>query len=240
MQLCTDEILNSTSEAALVLNTDKRVIFVNPALKRLPFQDGSDRVDIEDLLEVLSESFLLPSHAALLDRAMFNKEKVVNYETVIRDVSGTAIPVHIHVNLLVDENEDVIGAMELIQDLSLSPIKGPEKQSRVVSHRPMVGRSKKMLEVLDLVASAAASQATVLLEGESGTGKELIARAVHQMGPRREKAFIAVNCASLPDELLESELFGHIKGAFTTAIYDRPGRFELADQARSFWMRLGT
>jgi len=239
MQLSAEEILNTMSEAVFVMNTDKKLVFVNRALKRLLFQKESDRSELDEVLQVLNDRLLLPSHVALLERVMIKQERVVNYDTVIRDVNGVAIPVHVHITLLLAENEEVIGAMEMIQDLSPSALNGSDKPTRPGTLRSMVGRSKKMLAVLDLVSSAAASHATVLLEGESGTGKELIARAIHQMGPRREKAFIAVNCASLPEELLESELFGHLRGAFTTAIYDRPGRFELADHGTLFLDEIG-
>jgi DNA-binding NtrC family response regulator len=92
----------------------------------------------------------------------------------------------------------------------------------------LVGRSTPMKDVFRLVDKVATSSATVLLTGESGTGKELIARAIHQRSDRREKPFIRVNCAALPESLLESELFGHEKGAFTGAVDRRAGRFELA------------
>jgi len=92
----------------------------------------------------------------------------------------------------------------------------------------IVGRSEPMKEVFRLVDKVASSSATVLITGESGTGKELIARAIHQRSPRVDKPFIRVNCAALPESLLESELFGHERGAFTGAAERRPGRFELA------------
>jgi PAS domain S-box-containing protein len=239
MQLSADEILNTMSEGVFVLDTDRKLIFANRALKRTLFHQESDQIGLGAVEEALREGLLIANHAALLDRVMRSREKVINYDTVIRDAGGTAIPVHIHINLLVNERDEVIGVMEIIRDLSPTTAETGEKQSRQAGLRSLVGRSKKMLEVLDLVASAAGSNATVLLEGESGTGKELIARAIHQMGPRREKAFIAVNCASLPDDLLESELFGHMKGAFTSAIYDRPGRFELADHGTLFLDEIG-
>ncbi|MBI2015229.1 MAG: sigma-54-dependent Fis family transcriptional regulator [Candidatus Rokubacteria bacterium] len=93
----------------------------------------------------------------------------------------------------------------------------------------MVGRSPAILDLARLVKQVAPTTATVLILGESGTGKELVARAIHRLSPRREKPFVRVNCAALPDTLLESELFGHEKGAFTGAVGRRQGRFELAD-----------
>ncbi len=93
----------------------------------------------------------------------------------------------------------------------------------------MVGRSPAILEVIRLVRQVAPTSATVLIQGESGTGKELVARALHRLSSRRDRPFVTVNCAALPDTLLESELFGHEKGAFTGAVSRRAGRFELAD-----------
>lgn len=93
----------------------------------------------------------------------------------------------------------------------------------------IVGQDARMVEVLKLVAQVADSEATVLIQGESGTGKELIARAIHFNSRRRDKPFIAVNCGALPENLLESELFGHVRGAFTGAVRDHPGWFERAE-----------
>jgi DNA-binding NtrC family response regulator len=93
----------------------------------------------------------------------------------------------------------------------------------------IVGRSKKMQEVTSLVALVAPSRASVLITGESGTGKELVARTIHELSPRRAKPFVAVNCAAIPETLIESEVFGHEKGAFTGAVERRVGCFELAD-----------
>ena len=98
----------------------------------------------------------------------------------------------------------------------------------------LVGASEAMRNVLELIARVAGSLATVLLEGETGTGKELVARAIHAAGPRRDHLFVAINCAALSEGLLESELFGHRRGAFTGAVADRKGLFDVADGGTLF------
>jgi len=103
----------------------------------------------------------------------------------------------------------------------------------------IITRSEQMKSVLDLSARVASSGITVLVEGESGTGKELLARYIHQHSPRAERPFVTVNCSALAETLLESELFGHVKGSFTGAVKDRQGRFEAADGGTAFLDEVG-
>src|SRR3990172_1882930 len=103
----------------------------------------------------------------------------------------------------------------------------------------VIGESGQMLEVISLVQRVAPSEATVLIRGESGTGKELIAKAIHYASPRTARPLVRVNCAALPENLLESELFGHEKGALTGAVAARQGRFELADGGTLFLDEIG-
>ena len=111
----------------------------------------------------------------------------------------------------------------------------PERQSRPSRVTGvLLGRNEKMREVHDLIARVADTDVTVLIRGESGTGKELVARAIHQASPRRDKTFVKVNCAALPSELLESELFGFERGAFTGALQHKPGKFEFANHGTMF------
>ena len=104
----------------------------------------------------------------------------------------------------------------------------------------IVGRSQPMRDVFELIAQVAPQRSTILIQGESGTGKELVAKAIHNRSTRAKDPFVAVNTGSIPADLLESELFGHVKGAFTGAIANKKGLFELADQGTMFLDEVGT
>jgi DNA-binding NtrC family response regulator len=104
----------------------------------------------------------------------------------------------------------------------------------------IIGKSEKMLRVLDMVSQIAVSRSTILIQGESGTGKELIAKAIHLKSPRADKPFVPVNSGSMPVDLLESTLFGHVRGAFTSAVAAKKGLFEVADQGTIFFDEIGT
>lgn len=103
----------------------------------------------------------------------------------------------------------------------------------------MIGESSKMMALFELIEKVADSDSTVLILGESGTGKELVAQSIHELSARKNKNFVPVNCGAIPDELLESELFGHVKGSFTGAVANRIGRFEMADRGTLFLDEIG-
>jgi DNA-binding NtrC family response regulator len=111
--------------------------------------------------------------------------------------------------------------------------------SKSVSRDAIVGRSEKMEDIFRLVERVAPARSTVLIQGESGTGKELVAKAIHEASPRHDKPFVVVNCSNIPSELLESELFGHTKGAFTGAVASKKGLFEVADTGSIFLDEIG-
>ena len=112
-------------------------------------------------------------------------------------------------------------------------------QARSNRFGAIIGRSSRMRQVFDLIIQAAPSRTTILINGESGTGKELVARSLHQNSARSDRAFITVNSGNLPPDLLESNLFGHVKGAFTGAVYPKKGLFELADKGTIFFDEIG-
>ncbi len=112
-------------------------------------------------------------------------------------------------------------------------------RSQVESRHEIVGSSFHIRQVLDRIERVAPTDSRVLITGENGTGKELVARALHSLSPRRDRAFVEVNCAAIPSELIESELFGHMKGSFTGAVQDRPGKFEQAHRGTLFMDEVG-
>jgi transcriptional regulator with GAF, ATPase, and Fis domain len=112
-------------------------------------------------------------------------------------------------------------------------------QEQYAKFANIIGRNQRMRQVFDLIIQAAPSRSTILIQGESGTGKELVARAIHANSPRAERAFVTVNSGNLPPDLLESTLFGHVKGAFTGAVYPKKGLFDLADKGSIFFDEMG-
>jgi transcriptional regulator with PAS, ATPase and Fis domain len=125
--------------------------------------------------------------------------------------------------------------------MELQPSPRLTEESAEVSSamNPLVGNSPKMRQIHSLINKVADSNSTILITGESGTGKELAARAIHELSPRRDQTFVPVNCGAIPEELLESELFGHVRGAFTGAVNSRQGRFQLANGGTLFLDEIG-
>ena len=154
-------------------------------------------------------------------------ENIVNLEVNILNRDNKEIPISISTAIVTDDKGTVVGAVETFRDLSL--IKHLHKEiAKRYSFQDIVSRAKSMHELFRILPDIAQSNATVLIEGESGTGKELFAAAMHNLSRRKNKPFVKVNCAALPETLLESELFGYKKGAFTDARRDKPGRFRQA------------
>ncbi len=166
-------------------------------------------------------------------------EPVLNRAVYIDTHRGERIPISISTALLKDGPGGlVIGGVETFRDLSVVQQLRQELEGRYTCG-DIVSKSHKMLKLFEIMPQIAESDATVLVEGESGTGKELFARALHDLSRRKDKPFVAVNCAALPDTLLESELFGYRAGAFTDARTDKPGRFAMAEGGTLFLDEIG-
>lgn len=173
-----------------------------------------------------------------LRETLATRTPVVNRRVTIITVEGEQKTLLISTAVLRTEDGDVIGGVETFRDVTVEAELRKQLRAEYTCH-DIISMNKRMREVCDILPEIAVSPSTVLIEGESGTGKELVARALHTLSNRSNGPFIAVNCGALPDTLLESELFGHKRGAFTDAHEDRPGRFARAKGGTLFLDEIG-
>ncbi len=226
----SEAIINSIAEGVFTLSTDMTLTSFNASAERITGYSAE---------EVLGKPCRMVFGTARCDevcpiRQMANTGKsVTGIEMDITTKGGTTVPVSLSAALLRDETGEVIGAVETFRDLSRVRLLTEELRTKY-SFRNIIGKSHEMREIYRLIRSVAGANVTVLIQGETGTGKELVARAIHYESQRSKNPFIVVNCAALPETLLESELFGHVRGAFTGAMSDRKGRFEVADGGTLF------
>jgi PAS domain S-box-containing protein len=248
MALCTTEggpdmnerqrevtILDSINEGVFTVDPDWRITAFNRAAERITGVSRNQAIG-----SVCCDIFRadICEKNCPLRRTMDSKRSIVNATAHIINEHGQRVPIRIATALLRDEDGKIIGGVETFQDLTQVEQLQKELQARY-TFEDIVGRSAAMMQLFDVLPQIAESSSTVLIEGPSGTGKELFARALHNLSPRRKKPFVAVNCAALPDTLLESELFGHKAGAFTDARRDKPGRFALANGGTIFLDEIG-
>ncbi len=176
--------------------------------------------------------------ADLLKQAIEGAKAQSNKKGMLTAKDGRRIPIRGNYMALRNDQGRVIGGLATIQDLSLI-----DELHRAISSKytfgDMIGKDPAIQKVFDIVPVIAESDATVLIEGATGTGKDLLARVIHNASRRAKKAMVKVNCAALPDNLLESEMFGYVKGAFTGADRDKPGRFQDADGGTIFLDEIG-
>ena len=163
---------------------------------------------------------------------------IVNKEINILDRSNQQVPVSISTAVLRNNKGEIIGGVETFRDLSL--IKELDKEiHEKYSFHDIISKHPAIMNIFRILPDVAQSDATVLIQGDSGTGKELFAQAIHDLSPRKDAPLVKVNCGALPETLLESELFGYVRGAFTDAKSDKPGRFQLAEAGTIFLDEIG-
>ncbi len=218
-------ILDSINDGVFTVDQDWRITSFNRAAERITGVKRQQAIG-KPCCEVFRASIC--ETACALRKTLTTGRPVVNKAVYILDAKGNRLPISISTAAFKDESGKTIGGVETFRDLSLAEDLRKELEAQY-SFAEIVGRSPSMRQVFQLLPQIAESDSTVLIEGASGTGKELFAKAIHKLSRRRDKRFVAINCAALPDTLLESELFGYKAGAFTDARQDKPGRFAIAD-----------
>jgi len=228
-------ILDSISCGIFTVDASWRITFFNTAAEHLtgvPREEALGR----PCREVLRGD-ICDGNCALRETLRTGKP-IVGKPFELIDVRGRRYPVSISTMVFKDAEGRPLGGVESFRDLTM--VAELRKQlSQTAQFEDIISRSHKMRKIFDVLTMVAETSSTVLIEGETGTGKELISRAIHSLSSRKEKAFVAVNCAALPDTLLESELFGYKAGAFTDAFRDKPGRIAQAEGGTLLFDEIG-
>jgi len=231
----TEIILDSIADGVFTVDPDWKITSFNRAAESITGIKKDEAIG-RHCWEVFRASICEKSCS--LRQTMETGQEIVNQPIFIINSEGERTPISISTALLKDKNGRVIGAAETFRDLSIVEELRKELLSRH-SFLDIISKNKEMQRLFRMLEQISESDATILLEGESGTGKELFAKAIHSLSHRKEGPLVTVNCGSLPDTLLESELFGYKAGAFTDAKKDKPGRLALADTGTLFLDEIG-
>lgn len=233
---CSDLILDNIHDGIIAHDMQRRIFFFNRAAEEMT---GYARAEVlnKDCHDVFPGSFCG-------GKCMFCDGEIPKYlEKSVRELdiyskSGERMTMEMTVKGMLDSSGEMRGIIASFKDLTRE--KHLARRARAIeNYAGIIGKHPSMLDVFETIKDLADVNVPVLVQGESGTGKELVAAAIHNEGVRANKLFVPVNCGALPENLLESELFGHVKGAFTGAIRDKKGRFELADGGTIFLDEIG-
>ncbi len=231
----TGQILECLAVGIFTVDKEFRITFFNAEAERLTGFLRRQALG-KFCYEIFRSDVCLKGCA--MHAAMQSCEPVVRKRVTILDKHNREIPVEVTASVLRDADGQVIGAVESFVDDS-ARVQLEKQVLDSYNFADIKGRSEPMRRVFHALTPLAESQATILILGETGTGKDLVARAIHNTSPRRDGPFVKVNCPALPENLLESELFGYKRGAFTDARGDKPGRFELAKGGSIFLDEIG-
>ncbi len=230
-----DVVLDSIVDGVFTVDDQWRITCFNRAAEQITGVPRAEAIG-RRCRDVLAVSIC--DEECALRETMRTGQAVVCKPVYLVNAAGERVPVSISTAVLKDREGRVIGGVETFRDLSVVEELRKELEKQY-TFADIIARSPAMHRVLDVLPQIAESTSTVLIEGASGTGKELVARAIHNLSPRHEHPFVPINCAALPDSLLESELFGYQSGAFTDAKQDKPGRFALANGGTLFLDEIG-
>src|SRR4030066_133754 len=228
-------ILAVIADGVFTTDNDGKITFMNKAGEEIT--GFSNKEALGRYCFDIFRADICQSRCALKE-TLKTKKEIINLPATILKKGGQKVPISISTAVLKNEHRQIIGGVETFRDLSTIEELKKELQQKY-TFGDIISKNHKIHEIFNILPDIAESDSTVLIQGASGTGKELFAKAIHNLSRRKTKPFVKVNCAALPDTLLESELFGYVKGAFTDAKRDKPGRFALADRGTIFLDEVG-
>ena len=230
LALPMDSILDSVADGVFTIDMEKQITSFNRAAEKITGIAREHAIG-QKCFDVFHASICQTSCA--LEKTLKTGREMIDLPINVLNSEGTTIPVSISTAVLKDTGGKIIGGVETFRDLSsLEELR--KEISKQYTFKDIISKNHEMQKIFDVLPDIAESDSTVLLQGPSGSGKELFARAIHNLSNRKDGAYVVVNCGALPDTLLESELFGYVKGAFTDAKKDKPGRFARAEGGTLF------
>jgi PAS domain S-box-containing protein len=238
-------IVNTLRDGLMVVDPGGKILFMNPAAEELTGYVAGDICGKSCRVLNCTGCEIYENGSADEFCGLYKKGEVKAKKCMIVNKDGLSVHVVKNATVLRDDSDNVIGAIETLTDMSEIVRQEQEIESLRIScqledgYHGLVGESLPMQQVYELINNVAQTDTPVMIQGQSGTGKELVARAIHESSPRANRPFIKVNCAALNENLLESELFGHVKGAYTGADRFRIGRFEAAHEGTIFLDEIG-
>ncbi len=238
-------VVNAIRDGIMIVNTGGAIVSVNQAFEQISGYSREELIGQTDKIFHCESPQTSSSGESSNPNSFSHSDKTTQHKCRIRQKSGSYIHALKNSATLRDSDGKVIGTVITITDLTEITEKEiqleafREQLNSESGYHGIVGSSSAMQRVFDMIENAALSDAPVIIYGESGTGKELVSKAIHEIGSRKDMPFVKVNCASLTESLLESELFGHVRGAYTGAYKDRVGRFEMANQGDLFLDEIG-
>ena len=238
-------VVDTIQDGVMIVNPEGLIISVNRGFEQITGYSANDVLGKSCAILKCNSCEFARRTSGCHFCAMFQRGDMKKQRCVLLRKDGQPVHVLKNASVFQDQEGSVVGAVETLTDISDLM----DKEAQIETYRKelkgedrfhgMIGNSAAMLKVFELIKNVSQSDAPVIIFGESGTGKELVAKAIHEAGHRAKKPYIKVNCAALNESLLESELFGHVKGAFTGAHQSRVGRFEAASGGDIFMDEIG-
>jgi two-component system, NtrC family, response regulator HydG len=238
-------LLEAIGDGVFVLEPHGRIVAWNPAMEAITGYALEEIKGKHCRILKFNQCFGRDRPNGITDCGILKTGKVVPTECLITHKLGHTLSITKNARVIKDTQGEIIGIVETVTDLTelkKTRLKMEEATRRLGELNRLGGiiaKSRVMQNVFSFIKASAASDTSILIQGESGTGKELVAGAIHSIGERRDQPMVTVNCSALSESLLESELFGHVRGAFTGAGQDRIGRFEQADGGTIFLDEIG-